>query len=93
MSSACFQHEIKTFNYKINNLLKQIKTIFILFNKYVCGRHSHISSGAGTSYPSGAPEFSPGFSGFRGTRYLVCMFYRSLFVLWFFFMWSLRCLF
>ena len=93
MSSACFQHEIKTFNYKINNLLKQIKTIFILFNKYLCGPNSHMSSEAGTSYPSGTPEFTPGFSGFRGTRSLVCMFYRSLFVLLFFFMWSLRCLF
>ena len=73
MSSACFQHEIKTFNYKINNLLKQIKTIFILFNKYLCGRHSHMSSEAGTCYPSGTPEFTPGFSGFRGTRSSVCM--------------------
>ena len=91
MSSACFQHEIKTFNYKINNLLKQIKTIFILFNKYLCGPHSHMSSGAGTSYPTGAPEFTPGFSGFRGTRSLVCMckLYRSMFVLLSFFMWSL----
>jgi hypothetical protein len=71
MSSVCFQHEIKTFNYKINNLLKQIKTIYILFNKYVCGPHSHMSSGAGTSHPSGTPEFTPGFSGFRGTRSLV----------------------
>ena len=93
MSSACFQHEIKTFNYKINNLLKQIKTIFILFNKYVCGPHSHMSSGAGTSYPSGTLEFTLGISGFRSTRSLMYMFYRSLFVLLFFLMWSLRCLF
>jgi hypothetical protein len=29
------------------------------------------TSGAGTSYPSGAPEFTPGFSGVRVTRALV----------------------
>ena len=81
MSSACFQHEIKTLNYKINILLKQIKSIFILFNKYLCGPHSHMSSEAGTSYPSGTPEFTPGFSGFRGTRSLylcVCFIDRCL---------------
>jgi hypothetical protein len=29
------------------------------------------TSGAGTAYPSGAPEFTPGFSGVRVTRSLV----------------------
>jgi len=38
------------------------------------------TSGAGTSCPSGAHEFTPGFSGERVTRSLV-MFCRSLFVL------------
>ena len=52
-----------------------------------------MSSGAGTLYPPGTLEFTPGFSGLRGTRSLVYMFYRSLFVLLFFLMWSLRCLF
>ena len=64
MSSACFQHEMKTFKYKINNLLKQIKTLYILFNKCLYGPHSHMFSRAGTSYSSGAAEFTPGFSGF-----------------------------
>jgi hypothetical protein len=42
------------------------------------------TSGAGTVYPSGAPEFNPGYSGFRFARSLVCfmcMFCRSLFFL------------
>ena len=29
------------------------------------------TSGAGTAYPSGAPEFTPGFSGIHVTRSLV----------------------
>jgi hypothetical protein len=34
------------------------------------------ASGAGTAYPSGAPEFTPGpFSGVRVTRYLVLCVY------------------
>ena len=49
------------------------------------------TSGAGTAYPSGAPEFTPIFSGVCVTRSLVlmCMFCRSLFV---FFFWPLCCL-
>jgi len=41
------------------------------------------TSGAGTAYPSGAPEFTPFFSAVRVTRSLVLflMFCRSLFVL------------
>jgi hypothetical protein len=39
------------------------------------------TSGAGTAYPSAAPEFTPGFQ--CGSRYLIfsfiCMFCRSLF--------------
>jgi len=30
-----------------------------------------VTSGAGTAYPSGTPEFTPGFKGFRVTRSLV----------------------
>ena len=30
-----------------------------------------VTSGAGTAYPSGAPEFTPVISGVRVTRYLV----------------------
>ena len=40
-------------------------------------------SGAGTAYHSGAPEFTTGFSGFRGTRSLVlcvCFVDRCLFL-------------
>jgi hypothetical protein len=51
--------------------------------------------GAGTAYPSGVPEFTPGFQ--RGSCYLIfsfmCIFWRSLFVLLYFFFWSLCCLF
>jgi hypothetical protein len=31
------------------------------------------TSGTGTAYPSGAPEFTPGFMGIRATRSLVYM--------------------
>ena len=44
------------------------------------------TSGAGTAYPSEAPEFTPVFSGVRVTPSLVvCVICRSLFVLMFFF--------
>jgi hypothetical protein len=50
------------------------------------------TSGAGTVYPSGAPEFTPVCSGVRVTRSLVwcvCFVDRCLY----FFFWPLRCLF
>jgi hypothetical protein len=40
-----------------------------------------VTRGAGTAYPSGAPEFTPDFSGVRVTRSLVlyvCFVYRCL---------------
>ena len=52
-------------------------------------------SGAGTAYPSGAAEFTPGFkwcSCYSTFRFL-CMFCRSLFVLQYFFFCPLCCLF
>ena len=53
------------------------------------------NSGAVTAYPSGPPEFTPGFQ--WGSCYLIfslmCMFCRSLFVLLYLFFWSLCCLF
>ena len=53
------------------------------------------TSGAGTAYPYRAPWLSSGF--WWGSRYsilsLVCMFYRSLFVLLHFFFWPLCYLF
>ena len=53
------------------------------------------TNGAGTAYPSGAPEFAPGFK--WGSCYSIfsfmCIFYRSLFVLLYFFFWPLCCLF
>ena len=53
------------------------------------------TSGAGTAYPSGAPEFTPGF--LWGSCYsifsFICMFCRSLFDLLYFFFWPLCCLF
>ena len=54
-----------------------------------------LTSGAGTAYPSRAPEFTPGFQ--WGLCYsifsCICMFCRSLFVLLYFFFWPLCCLF
>ena len=51
--------------------------------------------GAESAYPTGAPEFNPGFQ--WGLCYSIfsfmCMFCRSLFVLLYFFFWSLCCLF
>ena len=53
------------------------------------------TNGAGTAYPSGAPEFTPDFQ--WGSCYsifsFICMFCRSLFVLLYFFFWPLCCLF
>jgi hypothetical protein len=53
------------------------------------------TSGAGTAYPFGAPEFTPDF--LWGSCYsifsFICMFCRSLFVLLCFFFWPLCCLF
>ena len=65
--------------------------ILIKINKHTTGA----TSGAGTPYPSGAPEFSPGFQ--WGSCYSIssfmCMFCSSLFVLLYFFFWPLCCLF
>jgi hypothetical protein len=53
------------------------------------------TSGTGTVYPSGAPEFTTVF--LWGSCYsifsFICMFCRSLFVLLYFFFWPLCCLF
>jgi hypothetical protein len=46
-----------------------------------------VTNGAGTDYPSGAPQFTPVFSGVRVTRSLV------LYVLLYFSFWLLCCLF
>ena len=54
-----------------------------------------VISGAGTAYPLGAPEFTPGFIGVRVTRsliYCVCLVDRCLFFCTFSF-WPLYCLF
>ena len=56
-----------------------------------------VTSGAGTAYPSGAPEFTPGFIGVRFTRSLVlhicfvdrCLSFWSLCCLFFFDLWIL----
>jgi hypothetical protein len=53
------------------------------------------ASGAGTVYPSGAPEFIPGFlwDSCYSNFSFICMFCRSLLVLLYFFFWPLCCLF
>ena len=52
------------------------------------------TSGAGTVYPSGAPEFIPGFSGVRVARSLdfCVLFDRSIVFLLTVFYWLLYCL-
>ena len=54
-----------------------------------------VTSGAGTAYSIGAPEFTPRFQ--WGSCYsifsFICMFCRSLFVLLYIFFWPLCCLF
>ena len=51
--------------------------------------------GAGTAYLSGAPELTPGFQwdSYYSILSCICMFCRSLFVLLYFFVWPLCCLF
>ena len=40
----------------------------------VCNCTMGVTSGEGTAYPSGAPEFTPSFSGIRFTRsYVLCV--------------------
>ena len=52
------------------------------------------TSGAGTAFPSGAPGFTPVlWCSCYSIFSFVCMFYRSLFVLLYFFFWPLCCLF
>ena len=50
--------------------------------------------GTGKAYPSGAPEFTPGFKcgSCCSIFSFMCMFCRSVFVLLFFFFWPFRCL-
>ena len=71
--------------------------VLSLFIKYhrVCNKSNTTGAtcGAGIAYFSGAPEFSPVFSGFRVDRFVVfcVMFCRLLFVLLSFFFWLLCC--
>ena len=50
-------------------------------------KRADYTSGAGTAYPSGAPEFTPGFqwSSCYSIYSFMCIFCRSLFVLLYFF--------
>ena len=86
--------------------LLAIIVVKIMNNLNVCSAHSYLfprsrfnttgaTSATGTAYPSGAPEFTPVFSGIRVNRYLVlyvcfvyrcvsfCLFPFVLSVLWF----------
>ena len=69
-----------------------------IYKLYLLGfilRTSVAISGVGAAYPSGAPEFTPNFSGVRVTRsFVLCVvFCRSFFVLLYFLFWPLCCLF
>jgi hypothetical protein len=61
--------------------------VIVLFSSNTAG----VIRGAGAAGASGAPEFTPCFSGVRVARSLVffVVFCKSLFVLLFFFYWSL----
>ena len=48
-----------------------LKPTFSDYTLYDVGDGYGVTSGTGTVYPSGAPEFIPGFSGVRVTRSLV----------------------
>jgi hypothetical protein len=71
-------------------------TCIIYIYIFIAGNFHYFinKSGAGTAYPSGEPEFTPGFSGVRVTRSLVlcvCFIDRCLSFCTFSF-WSLCCL-
>jgi hypothetical protein len=73
-------------------VLSSFMTYYRIFN-YI--NTTGVTSGAGTVYPSGAPEFTPCFK--WGSCFsifsFICMFYRSLFVRLYFFFWPLCYLF
>ena len=74
-----------------------ILSSFMTYHR-VCNqiKTTSVTSGAGTSYLSGAPEFTPRFLvGFvlLDLQLYIYMFCRSLFVLLYFFAWPLFCLF
>jgi len=63
----------------------------LVFNK---SKTASATRRAGNAYPSGAPEFTPVFSGVHVTQFFVLcvMFCRSLFIVLSFFFWLLCCL-
>ena len=64
--------------------------MFMLLNSMRTG----VTCGAGTAYPSRAPEFTPSFEVHVARSLVFCvMFCRSLFVLLSYFIWPLCCLF
>ena len=65
----------------------QVLSSFMTYHR-VCNS-TCVTNGAGTDYPSGAPEFTSGYSIFS----YMCMLCRSLLVLFYFFFWPLCCLF
>ena len=52
----------------IHFLTARLTRLFSIINKSIT---TSATSGAGTAYPSGAPEFTPGFSGVRFPQSLV----------------------
>ena len=82
-------------NKSIDNLVRKHFPVLSSFTTYhrFCNyiNTTGADSAAGTAYPSGAHEFTPGFK--LGSCYSMFMFCRSLFVLLYFFFWPLCCLF
>ena len=75
---------------RIQRKARQYLSIF----KYIKKHTTDVISGIGNGYTSGAPDSPLDFSGVRLAEFISfrVMFSRSLFVLVFFFTWSLHCL-
>ena len=76
--------------HKNNNRL----TVTCYAESYLNVNATDVTSGAGTAYPYGAPEFTPPFSGVRVfSSVIFCgVFCSSFFVFLSFFAWPLCCL-
>ena len=81
---------INSWGITLDNYIYRLVKLF--FVKIRC--FTDVTSGTGTAYPSGTPEFTPSFQ--WGSCYSIfsflCMFCRSMFALLSFFFWPLCCL-
>ena len=105
---TCSHHDIThySFDIKQQTLTRSLFIQFSISNIYISTTQTYhrgcnqinttgATSGEGTAYISGTPEFTPVFSGVRQCYSIfifMSMFCRSLFVLLSFSFWPLRCL-